>query len=134
MSTKPIPAATDNTGSTKRNFFSRNYVYYGLLAIIVLVLFASFGVFDSNKMLAGSDMITGLDSKVLEQNTLDRYHQIPMWFSSRLSGMPTIDALFGDALYVPSWLAYRIMPLYQAIGMRQILHILLAGIFFFACF
>ena len=128
-----VKKTTHQDVATKKgigNIFAKSPVYLILLAAIVIAIFSSF-VFDGNKMLFGSDIITGLDSKVLEQNSLDKHNQVPMWFSSRLSGLPTIDALFGDALYLPSWLVYKIMPLYRAIGFRQVLHIILAGIFFF---
>jgi hypothetical protein len=45
--------------------------------------------------------------------------------------MPTIDAMFGDVFYPPSLLIGLLFPVHRAIGIKMILHIFLAGLFFF---
>ena len=116
-------------GSRRLNWQQNPLVYAGALAIIVTVVFSVF--FFSDKMLFTSDQLSGLDSKVFMRTTLVTHHQFPLWFNPRLGGMPTIDALFGDALYPPSIIINAIFPVHRAIGMKMILHIFLAGLFFF---
>jgi hypothetical protein len=99
------------------------------LGLIVVCVFGSF--LFSDKMLFGSDTMGGLDARMTLQSSLDKSHQFPFWFPSRLGGMPSTDALFGDAMYVPTLAINAIMPLYRAIGMRLVLHVFLAGLFFF---
>lgn len=109
--------------------FSNSYVIVGALAIIVVIVFTPF--LFSDKMLYGSDTMAGLDSRVFLKNSLVKSHQFPQWFSSRLGGMPSIDAMFGDAMYLPSLLLYVAQPIHRALGLRLVLHVFLAGLFFF---
>jgi hypothetical protein len=113
-----------------KGLFDKSWVYIIGLALITTVLFGSF-LFNGDKMLFGSDTIGGLDAKVFYKNSLDVYHQFPLWFSPRLSGMPTIDAMFGDAFYPPSFMFFSILPVHRALGMRLVFHVFLAGLFFF---
>ena len=113
-----------------KGIFGRSSVYIFGLAVIVTVLFAAF-LFDGDKMLFGSDTIGGLDAKVFYKTSIGAYHQFPLWFSPRLSGMPTIDAMFGDAFYPPSFVFFSLMPVPRALGMRLVFHVFLAGLFFF---
>jgi hypothetical protein len=107
----------------------RTWIYAAALAVIVMVVFSGF--LFSDTMLFTSDQLSGLDGKVFMRTALDSHRQFPFWFSSRLGGMPTIDALFGDALYPPSLLINAVFPVHRAIGMKMVLHIFLAGLFFF---
>ena len=105
---------------------------WGVAAILFLLVTAVFHSFIfSGDMLVSSDQMNGLDTKVFLKSALDTFHQFPLWFSSRLSGMPTIDALFGDIFYPPSILITLLAPIPKAIGYKMILHIFMAGIFFF---
>jgi hypothetical protein len=54
-----------------------------------------------------------------------------MWFSSRLGGMPSIDAMFGDPFYLPSLIFNTIFPVHKAIGMKMVFHLFLSGVFFY---
>ncbi|MBN1307893.1 MAG: hypothetical protein JXA18_08255 [Chitinispirillaceae bacterium] len=82
-------------------------------------------------MFVSSDQMFGLDAKVALKRALVEFHQFPYWFSSRLGGMPTIDALFGDIFYPPSLLVTMVSSIPRSIGFKMILHIFLAGLFFF---
>lgn len=106
-----------------------HWVYMGLLFAIVLFLFAPF--LFSDRMLYCSDQLTGIDSRVFLRDALVDHHQFPMWFSTRLSGQPTVDASFGDATYPPSVAIDVLLPMHRAFGMKFVLHILLAGVFFY---
>ncbi len=111
------------------SIFSNDWIPIGILAIFVIGLFGSF--LFSNDMLFGSDTLGGLDSRVFLNEALRESKQFPLWFNTRLGGMPTIDAMFGDALYLPSLLLYWIMPVHRALGMKLVIHVLMAGIFFY---
>jgi hypothetical protein len=99
------------------------------ITFIVLAIFLQF--FFSDKMLFSSDQMNGFDSKVFLNESIKTHHQFPFWFSSRLSGMPSIDAMFGDAFYPPSLIVGLLASVPKAIGYKMILHVFLAGLFFF---
>lgn len=82
-------------------------------------------------MLYSSDQVAGLDARFFLKNSLQHFQQLPMWFSSRLAGMPSIDAMFGDPFYLPSVILNYLFPVHRAIGIKMIFHIFLAGTFFY---
>ncbi|MFW5960353.1 MAG: hypothetical protein ACOCSE_04470, partial [Chitinivibrionales bacterium] len=108
--------------------FSKNWFYILILLSVVCALYSGF-IF-SNKVLVSQDVLSGLDSKTYEQEAHEHF-QIPTWFSTRLSGMPAIDAMFGDVLYPPSILMRFFLPLHRALGMAIVIHVFLAGVFFY---
>ena len=110
-------------------YAQKSWMYVAALALIVIVIFSGF--LFSDKMLFCSDQLSGLDSRVFFRNSVIVHHQFPFWLSPRLGGMPTIDALFGDAFYIPSMIMNVIFPVHRAIGLKMILHVFLAGLFFF---
>jgi hypothetical protein len=112
-----------------KSFFSKSYVLIAALALIVIIVFTPF--LFSGKMLFGSDTMAGIDSRIFLKNSLAKYHQFPLWFDSRLGGMPSCDAMFGDAMYPPTLAMNAMMPISRALGMRLVLHVFLAGLFFF---
>lgn len=111
------------------SFFSNSWVLVAGLALIVIIVFTPF--LFSDKMLFGSDTVAGLDARVFLKNSIAKYHQFPLWFDSRLGGMPSCDAMFGDAMYPPTLAINTVMPISRALGMRLVLHVFLAGLFFF---
>jgi hypothetical protein len=111
------------------NYSRKTWMYVVGLAIIIVVVFSGF--FFSDNMLFSSDQLGSLDSKVFMRTSLVTHHQFPFWFSPRLGGMPTIDALFEDALYPPSIIFKALFPVHRALGLKMIFHIFLAGLFFF---
>lgn len=82
-------------------------------------------------MFYSSDQMAGLDSRFFLKNSLNHFMQLPMWFSSRLAGMPSIDAMFGDPFYLPSVIFNYLFPVHRAIGMKMVFHVFLAGAFFY---
>ncbi len=110
--------------------YGRSTWFYVLaLAVLTFAVFSAF--FLSAGMLYSSDQMQGLDSKVFLKDAIVKFHQVPFWFSPRLSGMPTIDALFGDMFYPISIVLSAILPVPQAISFKMIFHVFLAGFFFF---
>ena len=109
--------------------WSRSWIYLAILGLLTALVFFQF-IF-SDGMLFSSDQMNGLDSKIFLKNTLQQDRQFPMWFNTRLSGMPTVDALFGDMFYLPSIVINYLFPIPRAISWRMIFHVFLAGAFFF---
>jgi hypothetical protein len=126
--TKGQTLTTTNSGPWSK-YAQKTWVYVVALAALVIIVFSGF-VF-SDKMLFCSDQLSGLDSRVFFRDAVQTHHQFPFWLTPRLGGMPTIDALFGDAFYPPSMIMNVVFPVHRAIGLKMILHIFLAGLFFF---
>jgi hypothetical protein len=126
----PSPGTgTTAAGTLRWDIVNNPYFYIGIIICLAMALYYKFVLSDT--MLFGSDTFAGLDARVLLRESLTNWHQFPAWFTGRLGGMPTIDALFGDALYPPSLLLYATMPIYKALGIKIVLHVMLAGVFFF---
>jgi hypothetical protein len=115
--------------SDKRPFYTTSWFFILLLGFLVVIVFTPF--LFSDKMLYGSDTMGSLDAREFMKTALLQYHQFPMWFSSRLCGMPSIDAMFGDAMYPPTLAALAAFSIPKALGLRLVLHVFLAGLFFF---
>jgi hypothetical protein len=113
----------------KKSLWSKSWVYFVIMGLLTAVVFSQF-IF-SNGMLFSSDQIGGFDSKVYFKESLVKHGQYPFWFNSRLGGMPTNDASFGDSFYPLSVIATYLLPVARSISYKMILHVLLAGIFFF---
>lgn len=124
-----VPTEPKKEKLNYRKLFGSTYTISAILALITFAVFYQF--FFNDGMLFSSDQMSGFDSKVFLENSIKQYHQFPLWFNSRLSGMPTIDAMFGDAFYPPSIVVGLLLPIYKAISFKMILHVFLAGLFFF---
>jgi len=120
---------TEQTARLYPTVFRNPWLYVGALALLCVIIFSGF--FFSDKMLHSSDQLNGLDGRVFYKSSLVQDHQFPFWLNPRLGGMPTIDALFGDAFYPISVVMTFLFPVDRAIGLRMIFHIFLAGLFFF---
>lgn len=112
-----------------RTVFGNVWFYVLLLFLLTIIVFGQF-IF-SDKMLFASDQINSFDSRVFLKTSIEKFKQFPFWFSSRLGGMPSIDAMFGDALYPPSLLINQFFSIPRAIGMKMVAHVFMAGVFFF---
>lgn len=112
-----------------KSIYGSIWFYVLCLLVLTIVVFGQF-IF-SDKMLFASDQISGFDSKVFLKTAIERFKQFPFWFSTRLGGMPSIDAMFGDALYPPSLIMNHLFSVPRAIGMKMVSHVFLAGVFFF---
>ncbi len=115
--------------SSFKMLFRRTWFYYMCFALLILVIFSQF--FFSDMMFYSTDQLGGLDAKYFLKDSILKFKQFPMWFNSRLSGMPSIDAIFGDAIYPPSMVMHILFSIPRSIGMKMVFHIFLAGVFFF---
>ncbi|MDR2694324.1 MAG: YfhO family protein [Chitinispirillales bacterium] len=108
-----------------------SWVCAGMLFLVTALFFSSFIFSDRVLASTNSDQLSNIDMKELSNLSLRRNWQVPAWFSTRLGGMPAIDAMFGDALYPPSMLVRVFTPTYRSFGFVMVLHVFLAGLFFF---
>jgi len=106
-------------------------VCIGILFLVTTLFFSSFIFSDNVLASANSDQLSNIDMKELDNVSLRQNSQVPAWFSTRLGGMPAIDAMFGDALYPPSMLIRLFTPAYRSFGFVMVIHVFLAGLFFF---
>jgi len=102
-----------------------------LYAVLAVFLFRDF-IF-SDRMLVGSDTLgMGYVVRELYAEALHALGRIPRWAPHILGGTPFLEALSaGDSLYPPSLLLLVLMEPYRALGWKLVLHVFLAGLFFF---
>jgi hypothetical protein len=103
-----------------------------LYAVLAAFLFREF-IF-SDRMLVGSDTLAmGYVVRELYAEALHTLGRIPRWAPHILGGTPFLEALSaGDSLYPPSLLLLAVLEPYRALGWKLVLHVFLAGLFFFA--
>jgi hypothetical protein len=102
-----------------------------LFAVLTLFLFRAF-VF-SDQMLFGSDTLSmGYVVRELYAEALRTLGRVPGWAPHILGGTPFLEALSaGDSLYPPSLLLLLLLEPHRALGWKLVLHVFLAGLFFF---
>ncbi len=101
-----------------------------LLLACVGVLFGSF--LFSDGMLFGTDTIPmGYAARQVYTDLAKEVGGIPLWNPYLLGGIPTVDGLFGGDMFYPTTLLQFVMPVYRALGIKLVIHIFLAGIFFY---
>lgn len=104
--------------------FQKNSVFFGtaatLFLVILLIVFREF-VFNPDLLMLNSDQLGGIGSKILRaENAI-----LTEWDDSRLGGIPTMDAQFGDAYHPLVWVQFLTDPA-RAIGVKFIITVLVA--------
>ena len=106
------------------NFLQKKPVFFTAIAVIFLVvlmiIFRDFA-FDPNKLMLNSDQLNGIGSRILRAENV----VLTEWDDSRLGGVPTIDALFGDAYHPLVWVQFLTDPA-RAVGIKFILTVWVA--------
>jgi hypothetical protein len=102
-----------------------------LLAVAGLLFFSPF-IF-SDKLLVQTDQLNGIDGRLWFAQTVRENHSFPLWWPSRLAGVPTLDATFGDHMY-PLILCQFVFPWYKAFGYKMVLTVIIAGLTAFLLF
>lgn len=97
-----------------------------LLVLVVLGSIPFLGFLFSGKMLYGSDQIGGFGNYVQYTKTLHEGH-IPGWNPWYLAGMPTFDAVYGDALYPPFVVLTFLVPIHKVLGYLMWTHVIVGG-------
>lgn len=104
-----------------KNSFLRKYGFSigaaALFFVLLLIVFRQF-VFDSSLLMLNSDQLNSLGSRVVRTDHLIATE----WDDSRLGGVPTIDALFGD-IYHPLVLIHFLGDALRGIGFKFIVTI-----------
>jgi hypothetical protein len=102
-----------------------------LFGVLTIFLFREF-VF-SDRMLVGSDTLSlGYVARAFYAGALDSLGRMPRWAPHILGGTPFLEALSGgDSLYPPSLVLLLVLEPYRALGWKLVLHVFLAGLFFF---
>ena len=109
--------------------FNRDWLCILIFLAVTTLTFSPF-IF-SDKILLSSDQIATGEVKQYMTDGLFRHGQIPTWHGSRLGGMPSIDATFSDALYPLTATLRPFFPWYRLYGFTMVLHVFLAGVFFY---
>lgn len=116
MSTKPA-------ASFKEIFNLRNGIALAALTFIGLSLFIKF--LTTSETLMASDQVSSPAWKFYFESL--GQGEIPLWNPWSLSGLPTFDALFGDASYPLFALSGFLFKPYTFIGWFFVIHTLIAG-------
>ena len=105
-------------------FLEKKPLFFAFIAAIFLavlmVIFQDFA-FDSNKLMLNSDQLNSIGSRILRAENV----VLTEWDDSRLGGVPTVDALFGDAYHPLVWVQFLTNPA-RAVGIKFILTIWVA--------
>lgn len=117
----------------KKLDLKKNWFHYFAVSFFVLIVVVLFWGFFSNKnmMITSSDQYSQFGNREFFKTSIVKHKQFPTWNSSVLSGVPTIDAMFGDVLYFPVLPIKAMFPIHRAFVIKMLLHIMLAGILFY---
>ena len=106
------------------NFLDKKPAFFVAMAAIffaiLLFVFRDFA-FDSSQLMLNSDQLNSIGNRILR--TFDVI--LTEWDDSRLGGVPTIDALFGDAYHPLVWTQFLMDPA-RAVGFKFILTVWVA--------
>ena len=104
--------------------FNKKPVFFTASAVaflaILLVIFRNFA-FDTTLLMLNSDQLNSIGCRILRAVSAI----LTEWDDSRLGGVPTIDALFGDAYHPLVWVQFLTDPA-RAVGFKFILTVWVA--------
>jgi len=101
-----------------------------LYAILTVLFFAGF-LFTS-KMLFGTDTLPmGYAARKVYADLLRSTGSFPLWNPYIMGGIPMVDGLVGGEMFYPTTLLQFILPVHRALGLKLVIHIFLAGWFFY---
>lgn len=102
-----------------------------LYAVLAIFLFRDF-VFSDQMLFGGDTLSLGYQVRELYAQALAELGRVPGWAPHLLGGVPFLEALSaGDSLYPPSVLLLMITETHRALGWKLVLHVFLAGCFFY---
>ena len=106
------------------NFFNKKPAFFVAMAAIffaiLLIVFRDFA-FDPSQLMLNSDQLNSIGCRILRTFNII----LTEWDDSRLGGVPTIDALFGDAYHPLVWTQFLMDPA-RAVGFKFILTVWVA--------
>ncbi|RPJ40618.1 MAG: hypothetical protein EHM19_13415, partial [Candidatus Latescibacterota bacterium] len=99
-------------------------------ALLTILLFAAF--LFTGKMLFGTDTLPmGYAARKVFADLFRATGSIPLWNPYVMGGIPMVDGLIGGDMFYPTTLLQFVLPVHKAIGLKLVLHIFLAGWFFY---
>ncbi|WP_419947533.1 hypothetical protein [Candidatus Palauibacter sp.] len=97
-------------------------------ALVTLLFYRDF-IFNSERLLYGSDMLfEGISLRRFYVDEILAGRGVPLWVPHVYGGMPFVAILPGPIFY-PSTILYFLLPLHRAIGWTFVLHTFLNGAF-----
>ena len=110
---------------------NQKWVHIAIIAFMALITGILFHeAFNPNKMMIANDQISGMGWRATLQDGI-KDGQFSAWNRGMLGGMPTIDAKVGDPFYPLTFIFNYFTPLYDAYAFKMIMHVFLAGLFFY---
>jgi hypothetical protein len=107
-----------------------NLIVIAIYAVLTMILFRE-PLFHSSLMLYGTD---AMGSRVFWDTFYAHfwktYHTMPLWDPYIHGGMPFVDGMHGDIFY-PTSILKLILSVTYVMGLKEILHVFLAGVFMF---
>jgi hypothetical protein len=107
-----------------------NPIIIAIYALLTLILFRE-PLFHSSLMLYGTD---AMGSRVFWDTFYAHfwktYHTMPLWDPYIHGGMPFVDGMHGDIFY-PTSILKLLLSVTYVMGLKEILHVFLAGVFMF---
>jgi hypothetical protein len=128
----PSPAAARGAAVRPSRLDDRGWDRIAPLAFaaLLVVLFGSF--LFSGKMLFGTDTLpTGYAARKAFADLARSTRSIPLWNPYVMGGIPTVDGLIGGEMFYPTTLLQFLFPVHRALGLKLVLHVFLAGWFFY---
>jgi hypothetical protein len=101
-----------------------------LYALLTVLFFAGF-LFTS-KMLFGTDTLPmGYAARKVYADLLRSTGSFPLWNPYIMGGIPMVDGLVGGEMFYPTTLLQFLLPVHRALGLKLVIHVFLAGWFFY---
>jgi len=98
--------------------------------VLTLILFGPF-LFSGN-MLFGTDTLPmGYAARKVYTDLFRSLGTLPLWNPYIMGGIPMVDGLVGGDMFYPTTALQFLMPVHRAIGVKLVIHIFLAGWFFY---
>lgn len=102
-----------------------------VFGVLTVALFRAF-VFSDEMLYGGDTLALGYAARALYADALATLGRVPGWAPHLLGGTPFLEALSGgDSLYPPSLLLLLLTAPHRALGWKIVLHVFVAGFFFF---
>ena len=115
----------------KADFDLPGWVPPVVFGVLTIALFRAF-VFSDEMLYGGDTLALGYAARALYADALATLGRVPGWAPHLLGGTPFLEALSGgDSLYPPSLLLLLLTAPHRALGWKLVLHVLLAGLFFY---
>ena len=115
----------------KTDFELPGWVPPVVFGVLTVALFRAF-VFSDEMLYGGDTLALGYAARALYADALATLGRVPGWAPHLLGGTPFLEALSGgDSLYPPSLLLLLLTAPHRALGWKIVLHVFVAGFFFF---